>query len=266
MNENREWGCELNAILVTRSRSGGGGFRLHVPELRMMCLPMNGFGYVPIMGISGAGKSTLMNLMAGIEWPREQGGQVRWTFPDGNSFAWGVEGPSPEQTLRLRRDYFGFAFQNSTLIPHLTISENLCYPLEMQGFSRSAARAKAAEKLEHLIGGDVKDFMRRYPGHLSGGEMQRIALIQSMIHDPNVLFADEPTGSLDQQTRMTVMGALRQWVSEDSARRLLVWVTHHERDPQDNGVFHRLHVSDGQSTWQTWNTAQEDWMDDGCNI
>ena len=254
------WGCKLTDILVERRKDGKGVFRLAVPDL---VLRRNGttLNKLPIMGISGAGKSTLMNVMAAIEWPQSEKGKVTWRFPDGNVVSWGAGGVTPGQTRLLRQQYFGFAFQSSTLIPHLTIEENLTYPMEMRGVPRTKARQKAAAVLDQVMRTDVDAMLHSYPFQLSGGEMQRVALIQSLIHDPVVLFTDEPTGSLDPVTRKTVMKVLTEWVAEAPDRRMLIWVTHHERDPQEQDVGTRLDVCDGTCRWQSWNEGLETWED-----
>jgi putative ABC transport system ATP-binding protein len=254
------WGCELRNVLVERHKGGDSVFRLVIPHL---LLRQNGtaLNKLPIMGVSGAGKSTLMNIMGAIEWPHRLDSEVRWTFPDGTEVSWGGRGVGAEQMLLLRQRHFGFAFQSNTLIPHLTIEENLAYPLEIRGTPRSKALEQAAAVLHRVVHTDVGGILRSYPHQLSGGELQRAALIQSMVHDPAVLFADEPTGSLDPKTRRVVMRVLTDWVDSARHERMLIWVTHHANDPRDHDVDIRLDVSDGSCRWQSWNGRLGDWED-----
>ena len=202
---------------------------------------------LPIMGPSGAGKSTQLYLMAALKWP--DGGGVRWRFPDGSERRWEQGGLQPAIAAQLRRDGFGFAFQSSTLSQHLEVHENLEYPLRLRGMARDEARDRARETLRKVLleseRQKIDDFLQRFPAQLSGGQRQRVALAQAMVHDPFVLFADEPAGNLDLGSRKQVMAAVKRWVEEGEGRRMLIWVTHHEDDPQLMEVAERLYV-DGQ--------------------
>ncbi len=246
------WGVELTEIELDRGVGTEARFRLSVPRFAIRAgagLPNR----VPIMGPSGAGKSTLMNLLAGVVWPSGASGRIAWRFPDGAEFAWGVEGPRPANLVRLRQRYFGYAFQTATLQPHLTIGENLAYRLTLTGTPRRAALSRAEALLASVFGTDrayARRLLGRFDTQVSGGEKQRIALMQALIHDPYVLFADEPTGSLDHVTRSEVMGVLHRWLDHEPEQRLLVWVTHHENDPVDNGSDRRVEVADQGCAWQ----------------
>jgi len=255
-----KWGCNLSDIAIDRSAMGGAGFTLNIPSLRLNAEFGENWNKLPIMGISGAGKSTLMNIMAAIEWPHSLGSRIEWIFADGNRFEWGGDGPTPAQLFELRRNYFGYAFQASTLIPHLNIAQNLTYPLEIRGVRKSIAKEKMEQVIRTISMNSIDNLINRYPGELSGGELQRIALMQSMIYDPAVMFADEPTGSLDPETRNTVMRVLTDWVDEDPTSRMLIWVTHHENDPQANGCNHRLMVADGTCRSQNYSEDRMTWM------
>ncbi|MCP4701484.1 MAG: ATP-binding cassette domain-containing protein [Gammaproteobacteria bacterium] len=196
---------------------------------------------VPLTGISGAGKSTLLNALAAMAWPVQ--GSVTWTLPGVpvEHSSWTAKGSLVKaNVLRLHRKHFGFVFQDSTLAPHLTIRDNLVYPQLLNGILPD----KAEEEAKKLL---VRVFPDRKPNGLlggfqheiSGGERQRVALVQAMLNAPYVLFADEPAGSLDKKTRETVMNVLYGWVDEDP-QRLLLWVTHHEEDK--NMAKHHLVV------------------------
>ncbi len=189
----------------------------------------------PLMGPSGQGKSTLLYLMAALKWPTQ--GKIVWKFPNGKIFAWGKDGHQihsnySNDAVALRRNYFGFAFQGSTLSPYMTVIENVAYPLLLQGKVWKEA-LKIAENIlnEVLLPNEKEDekkrtaFIHRFHSQLSGGQRQRVALAQAMVHNPYVLFADEPTGQLDLHTRKQVMMVLKQWLKK--GQRCLIWVTHH---------------------------------------
>jgi ABC-type lipoprotein export system ATPase subunit len=208
---------------------------------------------LPLLGISGAGKTTLLNLMAGMEWPHE--GTIRWRFPDNKIIEWGPKGLSAVHASQLRRRYFGYSFQSSTLIEHLNVRDNLCYQLMLKNKRRPCVKT-AGKALETLFktesGSSIEDILNRFPSTLSGGEKQRIALLQAMIHKPSVIFADEPTGSLDRKTRTEVMKTLYKWVDDPvhKGRRLLIWVTHHEMDPRDADVMKYICILNGIPEWK----------------
>lgn len=260
MTTEQGWGCELDDVLVERRRDGVNTFRLEVPSFRLAHCAKN-LNKLPIVGVSGAGKSTLLNIMAAVEWPHGKKSKVKWTFPDGQHFSWGPRGVSPGRILPLRQRYFGFAFQSSTLTPYLTVEDNLSYPLEISGVPRTRALAKARTILERVMNEDVGPILGHYPHQLSGGQKQRVALIQAMIHNPVVLFADEPTGSLDPITRQVVMKVLMDWVDAAPDERLLVWVTHHAKDTWEHNVVFRVKVSNGGCRLQPWNEAANIWED-----
>jgi putative ABC transport system ATP-binding protein len=242
--------CQLHDIVLERDN----GFKLEISDFQIP--PQDGgmHNKIPFMGVSGAGKSTLLNIMAAIEWPHH--GTISWRFPDSTVISWSHDGPSGAEARKLRREYFGYAFQDSTLMPHLQIRENLSYPLEFKGYSSKQAHNIAWEALEKVLLAEEKqqkdELFKRFPAQLSGGQRQRVALVQAMIHDPYVLFADEPTGSLDRETRKQVMKVLYEWVDdrEHYGKRLLLWVTHHENDPRDADVHHMLYIRSGSHEWR----------------
>jgi len=144
--------------------------------------------FVGILGPSGSGKSSLLYLLAGLKRP--SGGEV--TF-DGRSLA----SLGPEPLALLRRKHFGFVFQNHFLINHLTSLENV----------RTAGEGAAASLLEGL---GVSHCSHKFPWQLSAGEKQRVSIARAVVHRPRVVFADEPTASLDRGNARIVVHCLRQ--------------------------------------------------------
>jgi putative ABC transport system ATP-binding protein len=173
---------------------------------------------VAIMGASGSGKTTLLHCLAGIVAP--DSGSVTLTTADG---------PLEVTTLneagrsRLRREAFGFVFQQGLLLPELTAVENVALPLMLTGVDRRAAEQTAAMWLAAL---GLAGFESRRIGQLSGGQAQRVAIARAQTTGAAVVFADEPTGALDSQTSAEVMDALIRSTTERG--RSLVVVTHDE--------------------------------------
>lgn len=254
-----DWGVELEDFEVKRKALGGErGFTLHSDRLTIKMGEV--CNRLPIMGPSGSGKTTLMNGLAGVSFPTSRKSRVRWTFSDGAVVEWGHDGPKSGQISRLRRKYFGYAFQQPIMLPHLTIGQNLTYALTNMGVSSRDAERKAHSILERFVHDvDPANLYVRYVSSVSGGQKQRIALIQSMIHDPYVLFADEPTGSLDFNTRRSIMKILTDWVDDDPDHRRLIWVTHHQDDPVTNNATQRLWIDQGRLQMQDWCGDSEDW-------
>lgn len=224
------WGVQLEGVTATWSKHANAVLDQVSCEF---IIPHHG-NKLPLMGPSGQGKSTLLYLLAALKWPTA--GKITWRFPDGKQWCWGAEGHQDSATLR--RDYFGFSFQNNTLSPYMTVMENIAYPLALQGESWSRALSHAETTLNDVLlpieKADEKarlTLLTGFPDQLSGGQRQRVALAQAMIHNPYVLFADEPTGQLDLPTRKQVMAVLKRWVAE--GERCLIWVTHHHLDDLD---------------------------------
>ncbi|MET3944825.1 ABC transporter ATP-binding protein [Corynebacterium mucifaciens] len=148
---------------------------------------------VAIMGPSGSGKSTLLHCMSGVLVPDQ--GEVRFGGHD-------VAAMSDAERSRLRLEHFGFIFQDGQLLPELTATENVALPQIMRGVPRSQAHNDAVDMLTRLGLGAYVD---RYPGQLSGGQSQRVAIPRALAGPPSVVFADEPTAALDQATGHEVM-------------------------------------------------------------
>lgn len=149
---------------------------------------------VALVGPSGSGKSSLLMVAAGLE--AASSGSVAVA---GQS----LSGLSEDALARFRRAHIGIIFQAFHLIPSMTALENVAVPLELMSDSDAFARARSA-----LDAVGLKHRLSHYPGQLSGGEQQRVALARAIVHDPEILFADEPTGNLDGPTGAQVMDLL----------------------------------------------------------
>jgi putative ABC transport system ATP-binding protein len=197
----------LEARDVSKSVNGPEG-RLDIldgVDLRVM--PGESFA---IVGASGSGKTTLLGLLAGLDTPDR--GSIAL---DGHA----LQQLDEEARAELRRRLVGFVFQSFHLLPALTAEENVMLPLELEG--SSAARSRAREALD-AVGLSAR--RRHYPAQLSGGEQQRVAIARAFVHGPRVLFADEPTGNLDQRTGHHICDLL--FALNRDHRTTLVLVTH----------------------------------------
>ncbi len=163
---------------------------------------------VAIVGASGSGKSTLLGLLAGLDVP--SAGTVRVDGTD-------IVALDEDARARLRATSIGFVFQSFQLLPHLTALENVMLPLELVGRSDAAAKARA---LLDEVGLGAR--LHHYPRTLSGGEQQRVALARAYVTEPQLLFADEPTGSLDAATGHAVIDLMFGLNRERGTTLLLV--------------------------------------------
>ena len=190
---------------------------------------------VAVMGPSGSGKTTLLHVLSGIIVP--DAGQVTLAGADGTRHE--LTGLNEQHRARLRRERLGFVFQEGLLLPELTARENVAMPLMLNGAHRKAAEQTAARWLESLGLAGMGD---RRPGELSGGQRQRVAIARAQAVEPDVVFADEPTGALDSDTSDAVLASLIS--STVSRGRTLVVVTH---DPSVAAACSRLvRVRDGR--------------------
>lgn len=163
-----------------------------------------------LRGASGVGKSTLLNLMAGLDLPDE--GRV---LLKGQSL---VEMTKSEQ-LALRRATFGFVFQAFHLMPHLNALQNVMVPCLLAGLAFAEAKERSERLLEAL---DLTGVAQFFPSVLSGGEQQRVALARALVHRPEVVLADEPTGNLDPETAHKALSLLCRTCREQGAALLMV--------------------------------------------
>ena len=185
------------------------------PALRGADLTVAAGEIVAVMGPSGSGKSTLLHCLAGILVP--DAGEI---LVDGRR----IDTLDEAKRSGLRRDQFGFVFQFGQLVPELTAEENVALPLLLSGVRREPALRQAGEWFDRL---GLAGLQRRRSGELSGGQAQRVALARGLVARPRVLFADEPTGSLDSLTGEQVMDLLVASAREQGTT--VVLVTHEAR-------------------------------------
>ena len=197
----------LEAKALTKSyRSGEGSLTV----LKDVSFSVPAGGSCAIVGPSGSGKTTLLGLCAGLDVPSS--GSVLLDGRDLGSL-------SEDERARLRSETVGFVFQNFQLLPTLTAIENVMVPLELRG--ERQIRDVAASLLKKV---GLAERLHHYPAQLSGGEQQRVALARAFLNRPKILFADEPTGNLDNETSDTIVDLLFDLNS--SSGTALVLVTH----------------------------------------
>jgi putative ABC transport system ATP-binding protein len=185
------------------------------PALRGASVAVGAGEILAIMGPSGSGKSTLLHCLAGILVPTS--GQI---YFGGRR----IDTMGETERSALRRDQFGFVFQFGQLVPELTAEENVALPLLLGGMRRTPALRQARPWFERL---GLEGLEQRRSGELSGGQAQRVALARGLVARPEILFADEPTGSLDSLTGEQVMDLMVNAAREYGTTVILV--THEPR-------------------------------------
>ncbi|MFX0062857.1 MAG: ABC transporter ATP-binding protein [Candidatus Hermodarchaeota archaeon] len=165
---------------------------------------------IAIMGPSGSGKSTLLNITSGLD--EVTAGSV--TIAGHN-----LSEMSLAQRTKFRRRNLGFIFQSFNLVQSLTALENVMLPLLMNGYSRSKAQKEAIELLMRV---NLDHRKNAYPNKLSGGEKQRVAIIRALIHHPQIVFADEPTGNLDRTSSEEVIRLMKELCKEFNQTMIIV--------------------------------------------
>ncbi len=185
------------------------------PALRGASISVEAGELVSVTGASGSGKTTLLHCLAGILMP--DSGDVWFSGRR-------IDAMNEAQRSALRRDRFGFVFQFGQLVPELTAEQNIALPLLLRGVRRAAALADARKWFVPL---NLDGLQRRRSGELSGGQAQRVALARGMVGRPDVLFADEPTGSLDSLSSERVMDLLVAAAGQHGTA--VVLVTHDTR-------------------------------------
>ena len=165
--------------------------------------------FLSVMGASGSGKSTLLNIIGGMDKPEE--GRV---VIDGEN----ITEYTDENLTLYRRIRVGFIFQFFNLLPNITVFENISMPLLLNG---SEDEKKVGTFIQRM---GLHGKENTYPYQLSGGEQQRVAIARALIHDPDIVLADEPTGSLDSETGTVIMDIIQQMIYETN--KTVVLVTH----------------------------------------
>lgn len=168
--------------------------------------------FLALLGASGSGKSTLLNLLSGIDKPDR--GRIVIDGAD-------ITMLNDTRLTLFRRERIGIVFQFFNLIPTLTVLENITLPKELGGARRSSAEPRALELLEQVGLASRAD---TFPDKLSGGEQQRVAIARALLHEPAIVFADEPTGNLDEDTGAQVLQLLLRLTC--GAGKTLIMATH----------------------------------------
>lgn len=168
--------------------------------------------FVSIMGPSGSGKSTLLYILGGLDAPTS--GHVLLNGTDISRFG-------DEKMSRIRRQKIGFVFQFYNLIPNLNVEENIMLPLLLDG-KKMGGYKKQLDRILEIVG--LANRRKHKPRELSGGQQQRVAIARALIGNPEILFADEPTGNLDSKTGAEIMNLLRE-INQNSGQTIIM-VTH----------------------------------------
>ncbi|MBR6484293.1 MAG: ABC transporter ATP-binding protein [Clostridiales bacterium] len=197
-----------------------------VYAMKNMDLKLPDTGFVGVIGPSGSGKSTMMYTMSTLK--RLTGGDIIYNGESLNNI-------SENRRRELRREEFGFVFQRHYLVSYMTAVENTILAATC---NVKEAKAKAEQMLLDI--GIKKSELGKVPGKLSGGQRQRVAIARAMMNDPKVLFADEPTASLDHENAFLVMDRLKEY----SKKRLVIVITHDTSIIKDADI--KVEVWDGK--------------------
>lgn len=181
--------------------------------------------FCAIVGTSGSGKSTLLNMLAGLEKPTR--GEIVIAGQH-------IEGLNENELVKFRREHVGFIFQSFHLIGTMNAVENVALPLTFRGIPKEK-RLKKADKMLDLV--NLKKHKKHLPSQMSGGQQQRVGVARALVMDPQIIFADEPTGNLDSHTSKEVMELMKRVVKKE--KKTLVMVTHdNELASYADRVFH----------------------------
>ena len=199
------------------------------PVLRNISLTIARGEFVSIMGPSGSGKSTLLYILSGLDTPTK--GRVLLNGRD-------ISGLDDAKKSIMRRRNIGFVFQFYNLIPNLNVEENIMLPILLDGKDMKEYRHKLNDILD-IVG--LSGHLRHTPRELSGGQQQRAAIARALINDPDIIFADEPTGNLDSKSGEEILSLLRS--SNQEQGKTILMVTH-SKDAAEYGN-RRIYVRDG---------------------
>ena len=199
------------------------------PVLRNISLTIARGEFVSIMGPSGSGKSTLLYILSGLDTPTK--GSVLLNGRD-------ISGLDDAKKSIMRRRNIGFVFQFYNLIPNLNVEENIMLPILLDGKDMKEYKHKLNDILD-IVG--LSGHRRHTPRELSGGQQQRAAIARALINDPDIIFADEPTGNLDSKSGEEILSLLRS--SNQEQGKTILMVTH-SKDAAEYGN-RRIYVRDG---------------------
>lgn len=186
--------------------------------------------FCAIVGTSGSGKSTLLNMLAGLEHPTKGQIAIRGQH---------IEKMTEDKLVAFRREHVGFIFQSFNLMGTMNAVENVALPLTFRGVPK-AERLKKAQRMIKLVG--LEKHKTHCPNQMSGGQQQRVGMARALVLDPDIVFADEPTGNLDSVTSAEMMNLMRNVVNKH--HKTLVMVTH---DNQLASYADRIiHIRDGK--------------------
>lgn len=178
------------------------------PVLKQISLEIKENEFIVILGASGSGKSTLLNVMSGLE--EADGGTISYDDTE-------ITGLKDQALTKFRKDHIGFIFQQYYLLPNLTVEQNIKMGADLSG-------NKEYHSLIEELG--LQDKTNKYPGELSGGEQQRVSIARALAKQPDVLFLDEPTGALDEETGRMVLDLISKLQKE--YQFTIVMVTHND--------------------------------------
>lgn len=196
--------------------------------------------FCAIVGTSGSGKSTLLNMLAGLEHPTKGQIAIRGKH---------IEKLNENQLVTFRREHVGFIFQSFNLMGTMNAIENVALPLSFRGVPKKE-RMKRAERMIKLVG--LEKHKKHRPNQMSGGQQQRVGMARALVLNPDIVFADEPTGNLDSVTSAEMMNLMRNVVNKH--KKTLVMVTH---DNQLASYADRIiHIKDGRITEIEDNTSK----------
>lgn len=184
----------------------------HTKVLKGIDLTIYKHDFIAIMGPSGSGKTTLLNLLSTIDKPSQ--GSILLDAKD-------ITKISNKELSALRKDKIGFIFQDYNLLDTMTLQDNITLPLSLNGVSSKKCIEKTKE-LADMFG--LKDHLTKYPYQLSGGQKQRGATARALITNPEIIFADEPTGALDSKSSHDLLECLK--MVNDNGRATILMVTH----------------------------------------
>lgn len=198
--------------------------------------------FCAIVGTSGSGKSTLLNMLAGLEKPTK--GEIVIAGEH-------IEKKNENQLVKFRREHIGFIFQSFNLMPMLSAVENVALPLTFQGADK-ADRNKRAEAVLKLVG--LSKHKKHKPMQMSGGQQQRVGIARALVVEPEIIFADEPTGNLDSKTSAEVMHLMKDIIRKQN--QTLIMVTHDDHLAEYADRIFRISdgkiisIENGKESWE----------------